>query len=265
MTSANPPTTPAVVRTSPSTTGIARRSNPKKSSERHLLDSPTSALRSSDLGSHEPSFEGTQNCSGPPVGASVDASDSAAVPSAVGSVPDGAMSLVGSAANLFGGPGLLDVHVGPGAAESSAPTVASGTVGRALENSVLPTGDSPAVSDLRGEGSPALVLPAGSRAAAFRDFSSTELLDAAIHADWEAVDGELRQILTRLSGVTGSADGGPSRSLWLAWIGAAGALLLARRASHRGRPLFRRSLTAESSARRRHGPFPVGPWPLGLP
>jgi hypothetical protein len=175
------------------------------------------------------------------------------------------MSLVDSAANPFDGPGSLDVHLGPGAAESTAPSGASGALVLALESSKLPPGDSPAVSDLRGDESPALVLSVASRAPASLVFSSTELLDAAIHADWEAVDGELRQFLARLGGLAGSTDGRPSRSLWLAWLAAAGALLVARRASHRGRSLFPGSHTAESSARGGHGPFPVGPWPLGLP
>ena len=95
-------------------------------------------------------------------------------------------------------------------------------------------------------------------------FSSTELLDAAINADWDAVDGELRQFVIRLGGLAGSADGPPSQLVWLAWVGAAGALLVARRASHRGRALFPRSVTASSPAPGDR-PLPVGPWPLGLP
>ena len=218
-------------------------------------------LRSSDLGSREPALEGTQNGFDQLFGASGgDVPDSAAVASAVGSVPEGAMSLVTSAANPFGESAELDADLGPGAAESTAPTGSSGTVVLALERSIFAPGDSRAVSDLRGDELPSLVFSSSSLV-----FSSPELMDAAVNADWEAVDGELRQFLARLGGLTRSADGRPSRSLWLAWLGAAGALLVARRASHRGRPLFRRLLTGESSARRHHGPFPVGPWPMGLP
>ncbi len=261
VTSANPPASPASVAISSSTNGIVRRSNAKKSPQRQLLDSAPTESRSSDLGSHEPAFEGAQNGSDLLFGASGgDVSDSAAVASAVGSVPEGAMSLVTSAANAFGDSAALDADLGLGAAESPAPTGSSGTVVLVLDRSIFSPGESRAVSGLRGDESRSLVFSAASLV-----FSSPELLDAAVNADWEAVDGELRQFLARLGGLAGSAHGRPSRSLWLAWIGAAGALVVARRASRRGRPLFRRSLIVESSAGRGHGPFPVGPWPLGLP
>ena len=104
------------------------------------------------LGRTSRHFEGTQNGADPLFGASGgDVSDSAAVVSAVGSVPDGAMSVVVTAGNSFGGPGAVEAHLGPGAAESTAAMGSSGTVVLALESSLFSPGSSPAVSDLRGD------------------------------------------------------------------------------------------------------------------
>jgi hypothetical protein len=212
--------------------GALKRSIPKTSSQRQLSESPVSDPRSPDLESRESISEGSQNGADP----------------------------------LFGG-GAGDLAE-PAAAISTASTALAGSsaaIAPTVEISAPAPADPPPVSDVRGDRSPAVVVLVASSAPASPVPSSTDLLDAAIHADWEAVDGELQQFLSRLAGLPRSPDGRPSRPVWLAWIGAAGALLVARRASHRGRRLFRRSVTGEASTGSGRRPIPIGPWPLGLP
>jgi hypothetical protein len=91
-----------------------------------------------------------------------------------------------------------------------------------------------------------------------------DILDGTLRPEWEAVDGELQQFLSWLSGSADHPDAPGTGPAWPLWIGTATAVLLARRVSY-GRPrLFRRQApgTIWISARR---PIPVGPWPLGLP
>ncbi len=212
--------------------GALKRSIPKTSSQRQLSESPVSDPRSPDLESRESISEGSQNGTDP----------------------------------LFGG-GVGDLSE-PAAAISAASTSLAGSsaaVGPTVEISAPAPADPPPASDVGGDRSPAVVVLVASSAPASPVPSSTGLLDAAIHADWEAVDGELQRFLARLTGLPRSPDGRPSRPVWLAWIGAAGALLVARRASHRGRRLFRRSVTGESPSGSGRRPIPIGPWPLGLP
>ena len=91
-----------------------------------------------------------------------------------------------------------------------------------------------------------------------------QLLDGARHADWEAVDGELRQFLARLGGLAEAPDGYSSPTTWPWFLGVATALVAARRGSIRRRGLFRRAAPRESGTSS-HRPIPVGPWPLGSP
>ncbi len=212
--------------------GALKRSIPKTSSQRQLAESPVSDPRSTALESRESISEGSQNGTDPLFGGGAgDLSEPTAAISAA------FVSLAGSSA-----------AVGP-TVEISAPA---------------PEDPSP-IPDVRGDKSPAFVVSVASRAPASPDPSSTNLLDAAIHADWEGVDGELQQFLTRLTGLPRSPDGRSPRPVWLAWIGAAGAILVAHRASHRGRRLFRRSVAGESLSGSGRRPIPIGPWPLGLP
>jgi hypothetical protein len=91
-----------------------------------------------------------------------------------------------------------------------------------------------------------------------------DILDGTLRPEWEAVDGELQQFLSWLSGSADQPDGPGTGPAWPFWIGATTAVLLARRVWY-GRPrLFRRQApgTIWVSARR---PIPVGPWPLGPP
>ena len=90
----------------------------------------------------------------------------------------------------------------------------------------------------------------------------TELLEGALCADWDAVDGELRQFLARLSGLADASSGRDAWRVGRLWIAAAAALVLARRRSSRRRQLVRRSLAGADRDSVR-GALPIGPWPLG--
>jgi hypothetical protein len=90
------------------------------------------------------------------------------------------------------------------------------------------------------------------------------LLQGALHADWEVVNGELRQFLSGLGGLVQHTDESGAGPTWPVWIGVATALLLARRASYVRRRLFRRPVPGALWVSPRP-PVPVGPWPLGPP
>jgi hypothetical protein len=87
------------------------------------------------------------------------------------------------------------------------------------------------------------------------------LVDRALHGDWDALDGEFRRFLTRLGGdADGPADRGWALS-WSLWIGAATVTVAARQVLQRhGR--FCRRPRPFGAGPLRHQPVPVGPWPL---
>lgn len=90
------------------------------------------------------------------------------------------------------------------------------------------------------------------------------LLEEALHPDWEAVDGELRQFLSRLDVLADAPDGRGGWPSWPLWMGVATAVLVARRASRGSRRLFRRPAPGSVWLLDGH-PVPVGPWPMGSP
>jgi hypothetical protein len=94
--------------------------------------------------------------------------------------------------------------------------------------------------------------------------ASAELLNGALHSDWETVDRELRQFLARLDGLADTPVGHGAWTAWLVWTGAATALILARNYSDGRRLFLRRPVPMLIGARVRQ-PVPVGPWPLGPP
>lgn len=91
-----------------------------------------------------------------------------------------------------------------------------------------------------------------------------DLVEGALHPDWDALDGELRRLLARLGGLAHGPDDHSAWPSWAFWIGAATAMILARRALHGPRRLFRRPILRQGRARIRLT-GPVGPWPLGSP
>ena len=121
-----------------------------------------------------------------------------------------------------------------------------------------------AMSDLDGDGPSQRygALGASDRAPPARAWA--DLLEGALHADWEGLDGELRQFLSGFGRPDERADGYGGASTWPLCIVAATALLVARRTANAHRRLFRRPVDASlwASARR---PVPFGPWPLGPP
>jgi hypothetical protein len=91
-----------------------------------------------------------------------------------------------------------------------------------------------------------------------------DILASALHPDWETVDGELRQFLSRLGDLDRNAARPRAGPAWLLLIGAATMLILARRGSL-GRWLSSRRETPWPAGVAGRHVVPVGPWPLGPP
>jgi hypothetical protein len=187
------------------------------------------------------------------------ASDSAVASSVVGWAPGTAMAVIMSAIIL---PGEFDGSDGRAGA-SAAGTSPAGSVGNVVRELEIPEpapGDARMALDLPGDEPlkfPVRVADSDRDAPAWAN-----LLEGALHLDWDVVDGELRQFLSGLGGLAQHPDGYGARPTWPLWIGAATALLLARRAGWRRlspRPV--QGVLWESPRR----PVPVGPWPMGPP
>ncbi len=249
-----------IVRRDSGGSGALRRSNSNNSSERELLDSPDSESHSADLEARaltdDAPLSESEPISGPGSG---DSSDPAAAPVA-GSALEAGMSAINSAANPSAGASALDPRSGSFAAASVASASTPGSSGPDVAASLVPgpatsPGAHGTASNNSGDQRSDATLPA---------FSPANLLDAAIHADWEGVNGEFRQFLASLGSFTDSSDGHGSQPAWPLWFGAVTAMLVARRASHRGRRFFGRRQTDEDAASGRCR-SQAGPWPLGLP
>jgi hypothetical protein len=89
-----------------------------------------------------------------------------------------------------------------------------------------------------------------------------DVLSGALHADWDAVDRDLRKVLSRLGKVSDSHDARERVAAWPLWIGVATALFGAQRASREGRRWFQRSVGGVPPAPPGHA-VPDAPWPLG--
>jgi hypothetical protein len=194
--------------------------------------------------------------------------DSAPAASVVGWIADVAVPGLVFPANPPGKFSGLDGRTGAGPGASATTTMPAGPlvpIVATLENSGEPPRDPGSESNpqVRESWGSAIVKAASHPGSAISVWA--DLLDGAIHADWEAFDGELRQFLARLGGLADSQEGrslsGPA---WPFWICAATAVLVARRASHGRWRLFGRPVTGKirGSGDR---PIPVGPWPLGSP
>ncbi len=246
-----------------------RRSNSNNSSERELVDSQESAPHGALLDSRELADEAPLSGSEPISGSGAgDSGDPAAAPSIVGSALEAVMSAIVSATNS-GALGALDSRSGSYAGASAANSLPPGTSSPEVPTSsgsgrATSTGARGTPSDPTSDPGSALVIGSASAEATVAAFSAANLLDAAIHADWEGVDGEFRQFLARLGNLADSPDGRGPQAAWPFWLGAATAVLVARRASYRGRR-FSGCRERDNALAAGRCPSPAGPWPLGLP
>jgi hypothetical protein len=258
----NLPASSPVVRNNAAPSGAVKRLAAPDPDPRGLPD-PLSLIR------HNPPATGGDPAAAAPAtmpGPSGTAFDPAGAVTLIGWAPSTATPGVGPAnpAERAAGP---DVRSGTGTGSGPAVTVPTGSLGNISPG--LETSGSVAGNDSAAQGVPGVILrpPRVPGAVSDRGASSPAwagLIDGALHSDWEGVDGELRQFLARLGGLSATPDGPETRPTWPLWIAATAALLLARRGSFGPRRLFGRPVpgSAWASARR---PIPVGPWPLGPP
>ncbi len=146
-----------------------------------------------------------------------------------GSVTQGLNSLANSI-NLIGGldgrPGagldaLLLVSAPAGSASDVANPEGPGARAGAVEMAAAFVGDDAS----------RFVLPLAASASEPRERTWGDVLQVALHPDWEAVDGELLQFLARLGGLADAHDGHAEGPPWLFLMGAAAALILGQRAA----------------------------------
>jgi hypothetical protein len=256
----NPPASTLDDRTNSDSAGAIRRPSSNSASQRELDDSLVVEARSDDFESTE-STEDT-----PPIGpelisglAGGEVSDPAAALGYVGSGLDAVMSIINSLANPSGRGFGLDGRVAGASAVTSA-----GTIVTSLENAGANGGDPESAPGVSKDGRGPLLMPPAASDSAPAILAWADLLNGAIHADWEAVDVDLRHFLAGLGGLADAPAGPGSGPAWPFWLGAATALFVARRASAARRQLFRRPVAGEPR-KFAHRPIPVGPWPLGSP
>jgi len=233
---------------------------------RDLTDSLMSAARRIDPTSEplagDPASSESEMMSGLGGGAG-SATDSATATSVVGWAPGASMPVTMSAAVPRGPVVSPDGRGG-------APAVEIRTAGSVAN--VVPEleGREPAPSDAAtASGMPGVEptpLPLAVRLSVWdRDPPGwANVLEGGLRPEWEAVDRELRQFLSGLGGLVQQTDEPGTGPAWPLWIGAATALVLARRASSDRRRLFRRAVPGAFwvSPRRL---VPVNPWPMGPP
>jgi hypothetical protein len=257
----NPADSTSDDRTNSGSAGAIRRPNSNNASQRELASSLIVEPRNNDFETSESAEDnpltGPELISGLAGG---DVSDTAAAAGFGGLGLDSATSILNSAANPSGRGLGLD---GRAAGMTTAPTSA-GTIVTGLENSGANGADPQSAPGFSSDGRGGLLMPPAASGFAPGTSAWAVLLDGAIHADWEAVDVDLRQFLARLGGLTDGPDGPRSGPAWSFWIGAATVLLVARRASSGRRRLFR-GAGGNDLPGLAHRPIPVGPWPLGSP
>ncbi len=103
----------------------------------------------------------------------------------------------------------------------------------------------------------AALVPGAQRAAT----NLADLLEGVFQSDWDDIELEMRQFLSRLGTMV---DGSGSHSVvpkWPAWIGTAAIAVVLRRFSQ-GIRLRGRQITSARGLDRRQHPSPLGPWPL---
>jgi hypothetical protein len=145
-------------------------------------------------------------------------------------------------------------------AGAAAPPASAGVIARARGTAGLAPADAPTKPD-RDANVSAVAVAENHEAPAL---CWGDVLEGALHPDWDAVDGELRQFLSRLRRLAETPDGYGMGASWAVWIGAASAMILASRAARGPQRLFRRRAPAVVWALPRD-PAPVSPWPMGAP
>jgi len=250
--------------------GANRRSASQNAAARELADSLPTAPRVKDLASTTAPTDGL-SAAGPEApsgGADGGAGDPAGAASIVGWAPGAATSVIGSLANPPGVGIGLDGRTGSGPQASAAANVPQGSVAAVIPGPEVPGSgprDTPGALDrAASEPSQRPVMGVAANGAATAQ-SWGDLLVRALQPDWEAVDGQLRQFLSRLGGLADAPVGVGAGPSWPLWIAAATALILVHRASRSPRRLFRRPVPGAVLLTSRH-PVPVGgPWPMGAP
>jgi hypothetical protein len=240
---------PPAVRNDSNTADESKLSHSQNVVPREFSDPPNLVTRRTDPGADvlvgDPSAIGQETVFGLSGGA---LSDPVNASSLVGWAPGAAMSVILSAEILSGSAVGSDGQ----AKASTADTMPSGSAGNVVPELEVP------------EAAPYLhaSVVASDREPPARAWA--DLLEGALHADWEGVDAELRQFLAGLGRPADHSAGYGAGPMWPLSIVAATALLMARRGPYGHRRPFRRPVQASLwiSARR---PVPFGPWPLGPP
>lgn len=250
----NPTPSPSTAARSSSSPGAIRRSRVQKNSQQEFADSIGPATRSIDPEASAPAGEGSPSApelmSGLGVG---DPSDPAAA----------LASLVGWGMDVADSPGPANGLDGPAAPRKVFARAAWSVA--VLESSSENPGDSEAAAGFGAHGAWPLLVSLRAAPTESEMSPGSNLLEGAIHADWEAVDIDLRQFLARLGGLGGiSPDGEQSGLAWTFWLGAAAAVLVVSRFARIRRRFFGRAMAGELRGFV-HRPVPVGPWPLGTP
>jgi hypothetical protein len=129
-----------------------------------------------------------------------------------------------------------------------------------------PPGEEGTGKETRAPGRAELMDDATSRDEATWVPGWAELMDGVTSFDWERLDGDLRQFLSRFGGLRDVLDGRGGGAEWPLWLAGLTALFVAREAARRGGWCRRRiapgtGLAGSAPAR---SPGPPGPWPLGL-
>lgn len=236
---------------------VMRRAIPPRVTPRGPLDNSAPPVRHD-----EPTTTADMVASGAPAASAVEPV-----------VASGVVGAIGTAASSSGGSAQV--------AWAGLPDRAAGTEARGAVGSGSPGTTAPAVGCAAGPGEMSAAVGEGGRAfntaGALRlpglaDLGSNreagspalaQLIDGALHPDWEALDREFRQFLAGTGGLLDAGDGGRGGPGWLARIGALAAAIATQRAVvGRRRRLWSRfgmaALAGHAGGRREV----IGPWPL---
>lgn len=254
------PAPSSAARSNPVVTGASKRSTARDISLRLLADPLAAEIRHPDPMSNAQaditSLAAQETISGANSGAG---SDPAGPSSLVTWTQSAAMPIAVTAANpcdLLAG---LEGRV-PGLRTSGTGSVSPRSFGSISLGLDIP-GPGPVVhaTALDINGNVPSQLPSAAAAARGQDLA--DLLEGALHPDWDSVDRELRDFLAELGGMATDAREPRAQPRWLIWVGAAAALLLTRRTWYRPRRFFDRPVRGAPRISA-HGTVSVGPWPL---
>lgn len=237
---------------------IMRRAVPPRVTPRGLLDNLIPPVRHEEpVTTEDPTVNGAE--SGPAV-------ESLAAPEVVSAIGTAALSSSGSAPVAW--VGLTD------RASGTEPRGANGlwSPGTTAPAAVWSTGPGEVSAAEVGEGDRTFHTVGALRVPRLADLGSNreakspalaELIDGALHPDWEAVDREFRQFLAGTGDSLDAGNAGRGGHRWLARIGALAVAIATQRtvAGRRRRAWSRLGMTvlAGHAAGRREV---IGPWPL---